>query len=133
MICTGGTQIANVEVAAFNGILMGPRQVVVTGQLAAQPTWAPDSASLVYLAAQGVSGHFQLWLQQLPVPPPPPTAVASPIAARPAAPPRGARVASPTPTPPPPSPSPTPTPLPAPVQLTSSLNFDATSTIAWHA
>ena len=132
MICTGGTQIANVEVAAFNGSLLGPREVVVSGLLAAQPTWGPDSASLVYLAAQGVSGHFQLWLQQLPWPSPPPTAVPSPT--RPATPPRGARLASPTPTATlPTSPSPTPTPLPAPVQLTSNLNFDATSTIAWHA
>jgi dipeptidyl aminopeptidase/acylaminoacyl peptidase len=133
MICTGGTQIANVEVATLQGTTLGPRQVVVSGQQAAQPTWSPDGQSLVYLAAQGISGHFQLWQQDLPPPPPPPTVVPTPIPTRPAAPGPGVRVGSPTPTPSPPlaTPSPTPTPLPPPVILTSALDFDATSTIAW--
>jgi WD40-like Beta Propeller Repeat len=131
MICTRGTQMANVEVAAFDGTNVGPRRVVVAGQLAAQPTWAPDSNGLVYLAAQGVTGHFQLWLQQLAQRQPPPSAATMPVAA--AA--RRARTAAatPTPTPSPTVPTPTPTPLPAPVRLTTNLNFDATSTIAWHA
>lgn len=133
MICTGGTQLANVVVAAFDGTNIGPRQVVVSGQMAAQPTWAPDSTSLIFLAAQGVSGHFQLWLQPIPQLPPPVAPTPSP--ARAAATSRGARAAAatPTPTPSPAAPAPTPTPLPAPVQLTTNLNFDATSTIAWHA
>lgn len=134
MICTGGTQIATVEVAAFNGVNLGPRQAVVGGQLAAQPTWAPDGSGIVYLAAEGVTGHFQLWLQQTPIALPPPTVAPSPVA-RAATPSRGARLAAATPTPTaaPASPTATPTPLPAPVQLTTNLNFDATSTIAWHA
>jgi hypothetical protein len=133
MICTGGKQAASLEVAAFDGTNIGPRQVVVAGQLAAQPVWSPSGDSIVYLAAQGLSGHFQLWLQQVPTPLPAPTAVPSPTP-RPAAPPRGARVASPpaTPSGTPATSAPTPTPLPAPVQLTSNLDFDATSTIAWH-
>lgn len=131
MICTGGAQVANVEVAAFDGTNLGPRRVVVSGQMAAQPTWAPDSTSLVYVAAEGLAGHFQLWLQQLPVPLAPPTAAPTPAAVRAA---RGARAAAtPTPSASPTVPAPTPTPLPAAVQLTTSLNFDATSTIAWHA
>jgi hypothetical protein len=133
MICTGGTQLATIQIATFDGANLGPLVPVVSGQLAAQPTWAPDGGSIVYVAAQGVSGHFQLWLQQIPQPPPPPTALPTPIRTTPAAPPRGARVASPTPTVAPPSPSATPAPLPAPVQLTTNLDFDATSTIAWHA
>jgi hypothetical protein len=128
MICTGGKQLANVEVAAFDGTTLGPREVVVSGQLAAQPTWAPDGQSLVYLAAQGISGHFQLWQQRVP----PATAVPTPVPTLPAAPPRGARVGPPTPTPSVGAETPSPTPLPAPVQLTTNLDFDATSTIAWH-
>jgi WD40-like Beta Propeller Repeat len=130
MICTGGKQLASVEVATFDGTTLGPRQVVVSGQLAAQPTWSPDGQSLVYLAAQGISGHFQLWQQA--VPPPPATAVPTPLPTLPAAPPRGVRVGSPTPTLSVAPATPSPTPLPAPVQLTTNLDCDATSTIAWH-
>ncbi len=132
MICTGGKQVANVEVAAFDGAALGPHEVLVSGQLAAQPTWSPDGGSLVYLAAQGLSGHFQLWFQQAPELPPPATTTPSPTGLTAA--PRGARVASPTPVPSlaAATPTPTPTPLPAPVQLTTNLDFDATSTIAWH-
>ncbi len=129
MICTKGRQVSSIEVAAFDGTGIGPRTVLVSGQLAAQPTWAPDGLSLVYFAAHGLSGHFQLWRQQVPETSPPPTA--APSTPQPAAPPRGARVAPPTPTPTAPAASPTPTP--APVQLTTDLDFDATSTIAWHS
>jgi hypothetical protein len=132
MICTGGKQTTSVEVASLEGTTLGPRQVVASGQLAAQPTWSPDGQSLVFLAAQGITGHFQLWLQQLP--PPPTPEVATPVPTRAAAPPRGASVGSPTPTTRAASgtPAPTATPLPPPVQLTSNVDFDATSTIAWH-
>lgn len=122
MICTGGTQVASVQVAAFDGAALGPRQVVVSGQLAAQPTWSPDGQSLVYVAAQGISGHFQLWLQQVPSP------HAAQTGSKPAQ--RGVQAAAPNPAVA--ASSPTPTPLPQPVQLTSNLDFDATSTIAWH-
>lgn len=137
MICTGGTQIATLEVASFDGTNIGPRQILVAGQLAAQPTWAPDGDSLVYLAAQGLSGHFQLWLQQVPVLPPP-TPTPTEVAARGTTSRGTSRVAAarttPTPTPlPSGSPSASPTPLAPPLQLTNNLDFDATSTIAWHA
>jgi hypothetical protein len=135
MICTAAKQFADIEVASFDGTNLGPRETLVTGQLASQPTWAPDGSSLVYLAPHGASGHFQLWLQPLPQPPPPP-ATPSPAGARSPSSLRGARVAqapSPSPSLGPPAPTPTPTPLPAPVQLTPDNDFDATSTIAWHA
>lgn len=134
MICTGGKQFTSVEVASFDGTTLGHRRIVESGQLAAQPTWSPDGQSLVYLAAQGTTGHFQLWLQRVPPPLPVPTGAPTPIPTRPAAPARGVRVGSPTPTSSPvqATRSPTPSPLPPPVQLTSNLDFDATSTIAWH-
>lgn len=132
MICTGGKQLTNIEVAAFDGTNLGPRQVVVSGALAAQPTWSPDSQSLVYLAAQGITGHFQLWLQQVPPPQSIPTGAPTPLPTRPAAPQGVARVGSPTPTQSQASGTPSPTPIPPPVQLTTNLDFDATSTIAWH-
>jgi Tol biopolymer transport system component len=113
MLCTGGKQTTSIEVASWNGTTLGPRQVVVSGQLAAQPTWSPDGQSLVYLAAQGITGHFQLWLQQLPLPP-------------------GTDVPTPTPSAVSATRAPTPTPLPPAVQLSSNLDFDATSTVAWH-
>ena len=134
MICTGGKQLASIEVAAFDGRTLGPRQVVVSGQLAAQPTWSPDGQSLVYLAAEGITGHFQLWRQEVPPSPPIPSDVPTPIPTRPATPPPGAQVGSPTPSVSTAQAVPTPTPIPPPppVKLTTNLDFDATSTIAWH-
>jgi hypothetical protein len=135
MICTAARQFTDVQIASFDGANLGPRLTLISGQLASQPTWAPDGSGLVYLAPVGAGGHFQLWLQ--PVPPtlpllPPPTPVPS---ARPAASLRSARAAtpSPTPSPTPPVPTPSPAPLPAPIQLTPDNDFDATSTIAWRA
>jgi hypothetical protein len=127
MICTGGKQFANLEVAHFDGSTLTATQVVVSGQLAAQPTWSPDGASLCYLAPVGLSGHFQLWLQPLPAPVPPTAAPPAP------SPTRGTAAARSTPTPRPPSPTPINTPPPQPIELTADLDFDATSTIAWHA
>lgn len=134
MICTGGKQFANIEIAPFDGSKLGQRQVLVSGQLAAQPTWSPDGTSLVYLAPKSVSGHFQLWLQPVPNPTSPQASVPTPIPTKSGGPVRGTQVGQPaaTPTPPPAAPTPTSTPLPQPVQLTSDLDFDATSTIAWH-
>jgi len=129
MMCTSGKQLADIEVATWDGTNLGPRQVVVTGQLAAQPTWAPDGQSLVYVAAEGITGHFQLWQQPLP-PPPTPSPAATPLPTKATT--QRARTAKPSPTPTP-LPTPTPPPLPKPVQLTNNLDFDATSTIAWHA
>ena len=137
MTCTGGTQFASIEVAAFDGTNVGPRQTLVAGQLASQPTWAPDGSGLVYLAPVGAGGHFQLWLQLDPNPPPPiptPSARPSPSirgTARTST--AGATSTVPTPSPTSPAPTPSPKPLPAPIQLTPDNDFDATSTIAWHA
>lgn len=126
MICTGGKQFANLEIAHFDGSTLGPAQVLVSGQLAAQPTWSPDGSSLVYLAPQGLGGHFQLWVQPVPAPASAASAAPTPSSTR------GSQTGRATPTAPP-TPTPTPSPLPQPTQLTSGLDFDATSTIAWHS
>lgn len=128
MICSEGTQFANIEIATFDGGKLGPRQKLVAEQLAAQPTWAPDGKSLVYFAPPGISGHFQLWQQQVPAPPTPPTDAPAPLPTRPASTPTGDAAGRLIQTP-----TPTHVPLPQPVRLTSDLDFDATSTIAWHA
>jgi len=125
MICTGAGQVGNIEVAPFDGTKLGPRQALVSGLLAAQPTWAPDGRSLVFLAPQAISGHFQLWQQQVPVEGRSATATPTPAPRSPAAP-------SPSETGGKPSPTAGAAP-PKPVQLTFDLDFDATSTIAWHA
>ena len=126
MICTGGKQFASLEIAHFDGSNLGPAQVLVSGQLAAQPTWSPDGSSLVYVAPQGLGGHFQLWLQPVPAPAPPASTAPNPGSTR------GSQAGRATPTPPQ-TPTPSPSPLSEPIQLTSGLDFDATSTIAWHA
>ena len=93
MICSGGQQVAKLEVASFDGVTLGPLQVLVDGQLCATPVWQPDGLALAYLAPAGPAGRFQLWYL--------------PLAA-------GAS-AGPAP----------------PRRLTSGLDFDATSRIAW--
>ncbi|HEV2036757.1 MAG TPA: hypothetical protein VGU71_21610 [Candidatus Dormibacteraeota bacterium] len=124
MICTHGKQESFLMIASFDGSTIGPLQAVITDQLVAQPTWAPDGSGIAYLAPSSPAGPFQLWF--LPVnayhPPPP-----SPI---------------PTPTPTPggpysgqlPSPTPSPAPPPVvikPIQITTNLGFDASSPMAW--
>jgi hypothetical protein len=130
MICTAGGQTASIQVAGFDGSNLGPRLMVSSGALTAQPTWSPDGRSIVYLQAQGITGHFQLWQQVIPALPQP-TPVPTPTP-RPRPTPRGAVAPSPSPSAVA-TPAPTPIPLVAPVQLTTNLDFDATSTIAWHA
>lgn len=122
MVCTGGAQVTSIEVAMLNGTTMGARRVVLSGQQAAQPTWAPDSSGLVYIAPAGLAGLFQLWWQPLPKP------AAPAMTPAPAPPPRGR--ATPVPTAPP-TPAVTPAPIAPAVQLTTGLDFDATSPIAW--
>jgi Tol biopolymer transport system component len=86
MVCTGGKQTASIQVAPLDGQKLGPREVVVEGQLDAAPTWSPDGHSLLYEAPGGAHGQFQLWLVLLesstPTPSPvkngQPTAEASP-------------------------------------------------------
>ena len=122
MVCSGDRQSGTLMVAPFAGDTIGPLTAVVAGGELAEPTWAPDSSGLVYLAPSATAGPFQLWWVGLPN-----VHSASPAASplsgqpedrtllRPQA--TGARPTAPAP--------------PGPIQLTSSLDFDATSTIAW--
>src|SRR5215471_18610099 len=82
MICTGGKQFATLEIAHFDGSNLGPAQVLASGQLAAQPTWSPDGSSLVYVAPQGLGGHFQLWQQPVPATAPPASTAPTPGSTR---------------------------------------------------
>jgi hypothetical protein len=68
MACTHGQQTANVEVARLNIPSAGStpptlveRSVLVSGGLAAFPTWAPDGSGLAYLSPAAAGGNFQLW------------------------------------------------------------------------
>ena len=124
MICTYEKQISYLTIATWDGSNLGPRTTLVSSQLVAQPTWAPDGSGIAYLAPGSPDGPFQLWfLPKNAYAPPPP----SPI---------------PTPTPTPggpynghlPSPSPLPAPTPIvvrPIQITTDQGFDATSPMAW--
>jgi len=115
MICTHETQVSYLALAAFNGHTLGPRRNLITNQLVAQPTWAPDSSGIAYLAPAQLGSGFQLWWL-------PKGAFALPSA-------------TPTPTPTPGAPTPTPSPVAPvsnkPVQMTTNLGFDATSPMAW--
>jgi hypothetical protein len=124
MICTYKSQVSYLTLASFNGSTLGPRRSVITNQLVAQPTWAPDGSGIAYLAPAVAGAGFQLWwLPRLayapPSPSPVPTTFPSP----------GGPVSSPVP-------SPTPTAAPPaivikPIQITANLGFDATSPMAW--
>jgi hypothetical protein len=126
MICSHQTQTSYLTLASFNGSKLGPRRFLITNQLVAQPTWAPDSSGIAYLAPAQLGQGFQLWfLPKLAYAPPTPSPVPVQV------PTPGGPVNSP-------GPSPTPTPAPAPivikpVQITTSLDFDATSPLAWIA
>jgi Tol biopolymer transport system component len=112
MVCTGGKQTASIQVAPFDGQKLGPREVVVEGQLAAGPAWSPDGHSLLYVAPGGPQGQFQLWTIRLESSTP--TASAD-KAARPQA-----------------SVSPAPAAL-QPKLVTTDLDLDATSAPIWIA
>jgi hypothetical protein len=120
MVCTYMKQVSYLTIASWNGSTIGPRTNIITDQLVAQPTWAPDGSGIAYLAPGVTGGPFQLWWlpkeAYTPAPPSPP----------------------PTPTPggphngPLPSPTPPPPPPPVkPVQVTTNDGFDATSPMAW--
>jgi Tol biopolymer transport system component len=120
MVCTAGTQSARLEVASFNGSALGPRRVLLDGQLCAAPTWAPDGAGLVYFAATGATGHFQLFYLSVP-----PTRAALPSTTPSASPSGPAAVV--------PKQSPTPSPTPnLPVQISNELDFDPTAAPVWY-
>jgi WD40 repeat protein len=118
MICSHETQVSYLAIASFNGHAFGPRHDLITRQLVAQPTWAPDGSGIAYLAPAVVGSGFQLWwlpraAYARPIPSPVPTVAPG--------------VSSPSPTPTPASPS-----VPVrPVQMTANVSLDATSPIAW--
>ena len=117
MICTHQTQVSYLTLASFNGSSLGPRRNLITNQLVAQPTWAPDSTGIAYLAPAQLGQGFQLWfLPKAAYTPPSPSPAPSP---------------SPTPSGPAASPSPVPPAVVRPIKITSNLGFDATSPIVW--
>jgi hypothetical protein len=124
MICTHETQVSILTTATFNGSTLGPRRNLITRQLVAQPTWAPDGSGIAYLAPAVLGAGFQLWfLPKAAYAPPPPSPVASVI------PTPGGPITGPIPTP---TPSPVPTPVVIrPIQITTNLGFDATSPMVW--
>jgi hypothetical protein len=124
MICTYDKQISYLTIATWSGSRLGPRQTIVSSQMVAEPTWAPDGSGIAYFAPGSPDGPFQLWWL--------PRAAYFPPAAPPV----------PTPTPVPggphngPLPSPTPVVAPPPppvypIEVTTNLGFDATSPMAW--
>ena len=117
MVCSYGKQTTSLEVAAFDGNTLGPREVLVTGVQAAQPVWSPDGTKVLYLAPVGITGHFQLWSSAAPatLPTPAPLPTVRPVV-------RG-RTPTPVPTSPPPAsapPAPTPSPSAAPQETAST-------------
>jgi hypothetical protein len=125
MICTHQTQVSYLALATFNGSTLGPRRNLITKQLVAQPTWAPDSSGLAYLAPAVLGQGFQLWwLPKAAYSPPAPTPVPA------TTPTPGGPVNGPIVTP---TPSAAPGPIVVkPIQITTNLGFDATSPIVWN-
>jgi hypothetical protein len=126
MICSHQTQTSYLTLATFNGSKLGPRHNLITNQLVAQPTWAPDGSGIAYMAPAKLGQGFQLWfLPRLAYAPP----LASPVPTTSPTP--GGPASSPTASP---SPSPAATPIPVvikPIQITTNVGLDATSPIAW--
>lgn len=120
MICTYEKQVSYLAIASWNGSSLGARRLIITDQLVAQPTWAPDGSGIAFFAPGVPAGPFQLWFlpkaaYQPPPPPPPPSPT-------PGGPHNG----------PLPSPSPAPAPPPVkPIEITTNAGFDATSPMAW--
>jgi Tol biopolymer transport system component len=121
MVCTFGKQISYLVIAPFSGQNIGARQIVINDQMVAQPTWAPDGSGIAYLAPAIGDQPFQLWFLPRAAYFPPVVPSPSPIPGGP-----GSASANSTP-------SPEPAPVIKPFQMSTSLAFDATSTIAWAA
>jgi Tol biopolymer transport system component len=119
MVCTFGKQISYLVIAPFSGQNIGARQIVINDQMVAQPTWAPDGSGIAYLAPAIGDQPFQLWFLPRAAYFPPVVPSPSPIPGGP-----GSTNATSTP-------SPEPAPVVKPIQMSTSLAFDATSTIAW--
>ena len=133
MICIYGQQVSHLVIARYANGAIGSRQTVISNQMVAQPTWAPDGSGIAYLAPSVVAAPFQLWFvpaTQFFPPKPSPTPVPSPGSS-------GSHAPSSSPSPSPAaSPSPQPTPPPVvikPIQITQYDGFDATSPLAWAA
>ncbi len=122
MVCTYEKQVSYMTIATWNGSSLGPRQNILTSQLVAQPTWAPDGSGIAYFAPGSPDGPFQLWwLPQDAYQPPPPSPSPSPT---PGGPHNGPL---PSPSPPP------PVPPVKPIQVTTNNGFDATSPMTWRS
>jgi hypothetical protein len=120
MVCTYEKQVSYLTISKWTGETLGPLQSIVTNQLVAQPTWAPDGSGIAYLAPGAPDGPFQLWWL--------PKAAYTPAAPSP--------IPSPTPGGPHNGPLPSPSPPPPappvrPIQVTTNNGFDATSPMAW--
>jgi hypothetical protein len=120
MICTYEKQVSYLTIASWNGSSLGARRNIITDQLVAQPTWAPDGSGIAFLAPGVAAGPFQLWFL-------PKNAYAPPPAPPPPSPTPGGPHNGPLPSP---SPLPPP-PVVKPIQLTTNAGFDATSPMAW--
>jgi hypothetical protein len=124
MICTYEKQVSYLTIASWDGSNLGPRVTVLSDQMVAQPTWAPDGSGIAYFAPGAPDGPFQLWfLPKNAYAPPPPSPVPTPT------PTPGGPYKGPLPSP---SPRPSPTPIVVkPIQITTDQGFDATSPMAW--
>ena len=111
MICTYQKQESFLTIASWNGTKLGPRTTIISNQIVAQPTWAPDGSGIAYFAPGVSGGPFQLWWLPRAAYAPSPTPMASPSGS--------------------PAASPSPAPVVKPVQVTTSSGFDATSPMAW--
>ncbi len=124
MICTYQKQVSHLVFASWINTNIGRLHELITDQVVAQPTWAPDGSGIAYLAPAVAAGPFQLWFlpkDAYDAPPPSPTPVPTPTPGGPYS------GTLPTPTPAPP----VAPPVIKPVQLTTNNGFDATSPIAW--
>jgi hypothetical protein len=116
MICTYLKQESFLTIASWNGSRLGKRITIISKQVVAQPTWAPDGSGIAYFAPGTAGGPFQLWWLPREAYAPSPTPVPSPTG--------GGAAGSP-------SPSPSPATPVKPVQVTTNSGFDATSPMAW--
>jgi hypothetical protein len=120
MICTYEKQVSYLTLAVWNGSALGTRRSIITNQMVAQPTWAPDGSGIAYLAPAQPDGLFQLWwLPKAAYVPPPPSPPPSPTPGGP----HNGPLPTPSPAPPP--------PVVKPIQVTTNNGFDATSPMAW--